>query len=72
MHVFMDVMCDYLCLGQSSTTEVARSDLMQRGSSRSGSSKARACCLELDWLSSARLFLSFEPLARLSSIISKF
>jgi hypothetical protein len=42
----------------------------QRGSSRSGSSKARANSPELDRLSSAQSFLSFEPVARLSSIIS--
>ena len=33
----------------------------RRVSSRSDSSKARANSLELDWLSSARSFLSFEP-----------
>ena len=45
--------------------------MLQRGSSPSDSTKARANSLKLDWLSSARSFLSFEPLARLSSIISK-
>ena len=44
----------------------------QRGWSHSGLSKAQSISLELDWLSSARSFLSVEPLAWLSSIISKF
>ena len=44
----------------------------QRWSSRSGSSKTRANPVELDWLGSAPTFLSFEPLARLRLIISKF